>query len=88
MTHMRRNITQDMRLKAACKPHTSLDRVRVVKNIQMAGSALNSDMLVNLALHEPRTFKVIKRDCGLILMNYFVKTDETNEAIFIRLHHP
>ena len=71
MTHMRRNITQDMRLKAACKPHTSLDRVRVVKNIQMAGSALNSDMLVNLALHEPRTFKVIKRDFnGLFRKNW------------------
>jgi len=58
MTHMKRNITLDMRLKAACKPLTELDRVHVVKNLQMAGSAVDTEMLVNLALHEPRTFKV------------------------------
>ena len=61
MTHMRRNITLDMRMKAACKPHTEMDRTQVVKNIQMAGAAINSDILVNLALHEPRTFKVTFR---------------------------
>ena len=71
---MKRNITLDMRLKAACKPLTDLDRTHVVKNLQMAGSAVNTEMLVNVALHEPRTFKVdglykrypFKRSKGLL----------------------
>jgi len=57
--HMKRNILFDQRIKAGVKPHSNLDRTRVVKNLQMAGSALNSEILANLALHEPRTFKCL-----------------------------
>ena len=58
-THMKRNILFDVRLQAAIKPHSNLDRKRVQNNLQMAGSALNPEILQNLALHEPETFKVI-----------------------------
>merc|ERR1712227_259565 len=58
-THMKRNILFDVRLQAAIKPYSNLDRKRVQNNLQMAGSALNPEILQNLALHEPETFKCL-----------------------------
>ena len=75
MTHMKRNITLgsvkyfeksfqilnlDIRLKAALKALTKMDSETFVERLEKSGSGLNVETLVNLALHEPRTFEVIR----------------------------
>ena len=75
MTHMKRNITLgnyclinallidndiDIRLKAALKPLSKMDCQTFIESLEKSGSGLNYESLVNIALHEPRTFEVIR----------------------------
>ena len=75
MAHMKRNITLgkviyfgksfqieilDIRLKAALKPLTKMDSKTFIERLGKSGSGMNVETLVNLALHEPRTFEVIR----------------------------
>ena len=57
---MFRNITLDHRLTAAVDNECAqMDRIHFAQNLQKAGSALNIEMLTNLALHEPQTFSCL-----------------------------
>ncbi|CAG5098458.1 Oidioi.mRNA.OKI2018_I69.XSR.g15684.t1.cds [Oikopleura dioica] len=59
MTHMKRNITLDIRLKAALKPLSKMDCRTFIESLEKSGSGLNYESLVNIALHEPRTFECL-----------------------------
>ncbi|CBY09432.1 unnamed protein product [Oikopleura dioica] len=59
MAHMKRNITLDIRLKAALKPLTKMDSKTFIERLGKSGSGMNVETLVNLALHEPRTFECL-----------------------------
>ena len=50
----------DERLNAAVNVECGLmDRKHFVENLQMAGAVINTENLVNLAIHEPRSFSCL-----------------------------
>ena len=58
-THIRRNVVIDNRLEASCAGKTDLHHEIVVDNLQKSGVMVNTEIITNLALYEPRTFQVV-----------------------------